>query len=78
MVLGARRQAPPTYASRPISAHHDVRLPLRRAQLSDEVAGHLRLAIMSGELRPGTFIRLDETAAKLGVSVTPVREALLK
>jgi DNA-binding GntR family transcriptional regulator len=51
---------------------------LRRAQLSDEVAGHLRVAIMSGSLRPGTFIRLDETAAKLGVSVTPVREALLK
>lgn len=27
-------------------------------------------------LRPGTFIRLDETAAALGVSITPVREAL--
>jgi DNA-binding GntR family transcriptional regulator len=25
---------------------------------------------------PGTFIRLDETAAALGVSITPVREAL--
>ncbi|HEY2450591.1 MAG TPA: GntR family transcriptional regulator [Mycobacterium sp.] len=60
------------------SAQREARLPLRRAQLSDEVAGHLRAAIMSGELRPGTFIRLDETAAKLGVSVTPVREALLK
>jgi DNA-binding GntR family transcriptional regulator len=46
--------------------------------LSDEVAGHLRAAIMSGKLRPGTFIRLDETAAELGVSITPVREALLK
>ncbi len=32
---------------------------------------------MSGEVRPGDFIRLDETAAELGVSVTPVREALL-
>jgi DNA-binding GntR family transcriptional regulator len=49
---------------------------LRREQLSDEVAAHLRAAIMSGELRPGTFIRLDETAAALGVSSTPVREAL--
>jgi DNA-binding GntR family transcriptional regulator len=65
-------------ASARLSAQRETRLPLRRAQLSDEVAGHLRAAIMSGALRPGTFIRLDETAAKLGVSVTPVREALLK
>ena len=65
-------------ASTRLSAQRQSRLPLRRAQLSDEVAGHLRAAIMSGTLRPGTFIRLDETAAKLGVSVTPVREALLK
>jgi DNA-binding GntR family transcriptional regulator len=61
-----------------LSTQREARIPLRRAQLSDEVAGHLRVAIMSGALRPGTFIRLDETAAKLGVSVTPVREALLK
>ena len=53
------------------------RRALKRAQLSDEVAGHLRAAIMSGALRPGTFIRLDDTAASLGVSITPVREALL-
>ncbi len=65
-------------ASTRLSAQRQTRLPLRRAQLSDEVAGHLRAAIMSGALRPGTFIRLDETAARLGVSVTPVREALLK
>jgi DNA-binding GntR family transcriptional regulator len=51
---------------------------MRRAQLSDEVAAHLRSAVMTGALRPGTFIRLDETAAQLGVSITPVREALLK
>jgi DNA-binding GntR family transcriptional regulator len=49
---------------------------VRREQLSDEVAGHLRAEIMSGSLRPGVFIRLDETAARLGVSITPVREAL--
>jgi DNA-binding GntR family transcriptional regulator len=49
----------------------------RREQLSEEVAAHLRAAIMSGTLRPGTFIRLDDTAAQLGVSITPVREALL-
>ncbi|MGV9803593.1 GntR family transcriptional regulator [Mycobacterium sp. NPDC003449] len=49
---------------------------VRREQLSDEVATRLRAEIMTGELRPGTFIRLDETAAALGVSITPVREAL--
>ncbi|QUR65927.1 GntR family transcriptional regulator [Mycobacterium spongiae] len=62
----------------PLSAQPRSGRRLRRAQLSDEVAGHLRAAIMSGSLRPGTFIRLDETAAELGVSITPVREALLK
>lgn len=49
----------------------------QRPQLSEEVADHVGTRIMSGELRPGDFIRLDETAAALGVSVTPVREALL-
>jgi DNA-binding GntR family transcriptional regulator len=49
---------------------------VRREQLSDEVAGRLRVEIMTGALRPDTFIRLDETAARLGVSITPVREAL--
>lgn len=32
---------------------------------------------MSGQLRPGEFIRLDAVAQQLGVSVTPVREALV-
>jgi DNA-binding GntR family transcriptional regulator len=49
----------------------------RRPQLSEDVANHVRHIVMSGEVRPGDFIRLDETAANLGVSVTPVREALL-
>jgi DNA-binding GntR family transcriptional regulator len=60
----------------PAKARPRLQRGLRREQLSDEVAGHLRAAIMSGTLRPGTFIRLDETAAELGVSITPVREAL--
>ncbi|WP_024796178.1 GntR family transcriptional regulator [Tomitella biformata] len=49
----------------------------RRPQLSEDVANHVRRRIMTGQVRPGEFIRLDETAAELGVSVTPVREALL-
>jgi DNA-binding GntR family transcriptional regulator len=60
----------------PARARLRPRGAVRREQLSDEVAGHLRADIMTGTLRPGTFIRLDETAAALGVSITPVREAL--
>ncbi|MCV7302016.1 GntR family transcriptional regulator [Mycobacterium barrassiae] len=61
--------APPRTRPRP-------RRAVRREQLSDEVAARLRADIMTGVLRPGSFIRLDETAAALGVSITPVREAL--
>lgn len=52
-------------------------LPVERPQLSEEVAAALREQIMSGDLRPGTRIRLEEVASQLGVSITPVREALL-
>jgi DNA-binding GntR family transcriptional regulator len=60
----------------PARARLRPRRAVRREQLSDEVAARLRADIMTGTLRPGTFIRLDETAAALGVSITPVREAL--
>lgn len=49
----------------------------RRPQLSDDVAGNIREQIVTGVLPPGTFVRIDETAAELGVSATPVREALV-
>ncbi|ALG85240.1 GntR family transcriptional regulator [Gordonia phthalatica] len=51
--------------------------PRHRPQLSDEVASTIRHRIMTAELLPGDRIRIDETAVALGVSVTPVREALL-
>jgi DNA-binding GntR family transcriptional regulator len=60
----------------PVKPRTPRRRAVRREQLSDEVAARLRTGIMTGTLRPGTFIRLDETAAELGVSITPVREAL--
>lgn len=47
-----------------------------RPQLCDDVACLLRGRIFDGTYRAGSFIRLDQLAAELGVSVTPVREAL--
>lgn len=58
----------------PISADARRR---RRPHLSDEAAAYVRELIISGQLRPGTFIRPDGIAEDLGSSVTPVREALV-
>ncbi len=49
----------------------------RRRQLSDEVAAYVRELIMAGRVRHGEFLRLERIADDLGISVTPVREALL-
>ncbi|MGY1634772.1 GntR family transcriptional regulator [Geodermatophilus sp. SYSU D01186] len=48
-----------------------------RVQLGDEVASYIRDLIMSGQVRQGEFLRLERIAEELGVSATPVREALL-
>jgi DNA-binding GntR family transcriptional regulator len=44
--------------------------------LPDRVALLLRDRILSGELTPGTFLRVDRLGEEFGVSQTPVREAL--
>ncbi|RMB78246.1 GntR family transcriptional regulator [Rhodococcus sp. SBT000017] len=49
----------------------------RRPQLSEDVAASIRQQIVTGALEPGAFVRIDETATELGVSATPVREALV-
>jgi len=54
-----------------------VRPGFRRGQLSDEVAGYVRELIMSGNLRPGEFVRQERIADELQLSATPVREGLL-
>jgi DNA-binding GntR family transcriptional regulator len=48
-----------------------------RPQLSEDVARHVRRRIFSGIYSAGEYVRLEQLAAELGVSVTPVREALL-
>ncbi|MCP3422213.1 GntR family transcriptional regulator [Nocardioides pinisoli] len=52
--------------------------PLRTTLLRDSVHDRLRDAIVDGTLAPGEVVRDTELAAWLGVSRTPVREALLR
>lgn len=47
------------------------------AHLRDQVANALRAALIVGELRPGAVYSAPTLAAELGVSATPVREAML-
>lgn len=49
---------------------------LNRATISDQVRETLRRAILGGQLPGGTHLGLAEIAEALGVSTTPVREAL--
>lgn len=47
-----------------------------RPQLAEDVAQLVRRRIFDGSYRAGSYIRLEQLAAELGISVTPVREAL--
>jgi DNA-binding GntR family transcriptional regulator len=47
-----------------------------RPQLSEDVARFVRGRIFDGTYAAGKYVRLDQLAAELGISVTPVREAL--
>ncbi|WP_225838008.1 GntR family transcriptional regulator [Streptomyces sp. NK08204] len=48
-----------------------------QTHLRDQVATALRAALIAGELRPGVIYSAPTLAAELGVSATPVREAML-
>lgn len=52
--------------------------PIRTALLRDTVHDRLRDLIVDGTLAPGEVVRDTDLAARLGVSRTPVREALLR
>ncbi len=46
--------------------------------LKEQVYDYLREQMQKGVLRPGSAINMDESCRKLGVSKTPLREALLQ
>ena len=47
-----------------------------RKPLKEEIFAALHEKIISGEVKPGTWLRQDDIATTLEVSMTPVREAL--
>src|SRR5512139_71523 len=52
--------------------------PIVLKPLREQVYDHLRRLMARGELRPGGYLDLDALEARLGVSRTPLRDALLQ
>ncbi len=52
--------------------------PLAKGNLSERVYQNMREALMEGRLQPGERLRMAEIALELGVSITPVREAIFR
>ena len=51
---------------------------IQNTSLRQQVYEYLRQSLQGGALRPGDPVKLDALAARLGVSRTPLREALLQ
>jgi DNA-binding GntR family transcriptional regulator len=49
---------------------------LQRKPLKEEIFDVLHDKIIAGKVKPGAWLRQDDIATQLGVSMTPVREAL--
>ncbi|MBL8142152.1 MAG: GntR family transcriptional regulator, partial [Acidobacteria bacterium] len=52
-------------------------MALQTRSLREQVYEFLREQMASGGLQPGAFLDLNDLAAQLGISRTPLREALL-
>jgi DNA-binding GntR family transcriptional regulator len=52
-------------------------MPVSDRTLTSALVDHLRQSIVAGRFRPGDPLRLTELRAELGVSLSPLREALM-
>jgi DNA-binding GntR family transcriptional regulator len=52
--------------------------PIEKGNLSERVYTNIRNALMDGEYQPGDRLRINSLAEELGVSITPVREAIFR
>ncbi len=60
-----------------LPAPSGVSAPRRRGGLADDVATYVRELILTGSLKPGTRIDQDAIGDAVGVSRSPVREAIV-
>ncbi len=51
---------------------------LQNVSLREKVYQYLRRQIQTGELSPGSFIKLNRLAEELGISTPPLKEAIVK
>ena len=51
-------------------------MAVRHRTMAEAALERLREAIILGEIRPGTHLRLEEVAQQLGMSISPIREAV--
>jgi DNA-binding GntR family transcriptional regulator len=72
---GARQLDGPAHTDRPARRHRETKLPERHS-VRAQVLAALRAALLSGELAPGQVYSAPALAERLGVSATPVREAM--
>ena len=56
----------------------DEKSPISLKSLREQVYDYLREAMNTGDLVPGSFMNLGEISARLGISKTPLRDALLQ
>jgi DNA-binding GntR family transcriptional regulator len=67
---------PPHGAATPAAGDAGTIVPLQRRSLHDELVERIRDMIIEGQLAPGTRIHEGQLGKALGVSRTPLREAL--